>query len=293
MPVKVTTAAGVVALDPDASREPRVLLVHRPSYDDWTLPKGKVHVDEPLPACAVRETLEETGATVRLGVPLGHIEYTVGGGRKQVSYWRAFVTAQDRRPPDAEVDKVVWLGARTALTRMTYADERAMVDRALRLPASTPFLIVRHGKAMERGSWSGRDQARPVNARGRRQAEALVPLLGAYGVGRLASSTSTRCVQTLKPYAKASGLEVEGWATLSEEVGQGNEKAVTKLMRRLVGQVADARTPAAVCGHRPVLPVMLQTLGVDPRPMQTAAVAVAHLDAGGATVATEWHKPLC
>lgn len=291
MTVKRTAAAGVIALDPTGPDE-KVLLIHRPLYDDWTLPKGKVLPDEALPACAVRETLEETGVRVRLGVPIGVIRYPVGGGLKEVHYWRAFVLGSQPRRPDPEVDKVVWLPIRAALTRLTYGDERALLDRAVALPRSTPVLVVRHGKAMERRHWTGRDQARPVNARGRRQSEALVPLLTAYGVTRLESSSSARCLQTLRPYAKASGLEVHGWSTLSEEIAADNEKAVVKLMRRLAGAARADDEPTAICGHRPVLPAMLDALGLTPRPMQTAAVAVAHLDAAGATVATEWHKPL-
>ncbi len=289
---RLVTAAGVIALAPQNDGEPKVLLVHRPAYDDWSLPKGKVHTDEPLPACAVRETREETGVTVRLGVPVGAIRYTVSGGPKEVHYWRAFVSETQKRPADKEVDRVAWLSARAALARMTYGDERALVDRALLLTRTTPFLVVRHGKAMERKNWSGRDQARPVNSRGRRQGQALVPLLAAYGVGRLDSSSSTRCVQTLKPYAKKSGLDVQGWSTLSEELAYENDKAVAKLMRRIVADAARQGVPTAVCGHRPVLPVMLDAVGIKPRPMQTAAVAIAHLDAAGATCAVEWHKPL-
>lgn len=291
MPERITTtAAGVVALDTSAA-EPKVLLVHRPGYDDWSLPKGKIHADESLPACAVRETLEETGVTVRLGFPLGSMRYPVGSGLKEVHYWRATPVATRRRPPDAEVDKVVWVTVRTALHRMTYGDERSMVDQALAAPPTTPFLIVRHGKAMERKNWTGRDQARPVNARGRRQATALVPLLGAYAVDRLDSSSSTRCIQTLKPYAKSANLEVHGWSTLSEELAEGRERDVQKLMKRLRTASAAGLT-TAVCGHRPVLPAMLGSVGLEYRPMEPAAVAIAHLDAAGATVATEFHKPL-
>lgn len=288
---KQTLAAGVVAFEAGAA-EPRVLLVHRPRYDDWTLPKGKIQPDEYLPACAVRETLEETGVSVRLGVPLGTINYQVGGGLKEVHYWRAWVTGRQTRRPDAEVDRVVWLPVRNALDRMTYGDERALLDRAVAAPPCTAVLVVRHSKAMERKNWSGRDQARPINGRGRKQAEALVPLLAAYGVGRLESSSSTRCVQTLKPYAKASGLDIHGWSTLSEEMAEGNHTAVAKLMHRLATQARETDQPTAVCGHRPVLPTMLGALGIANRPMQTAAVAVAHLAAVGVTVRTEWHKPL-
>lgn len=289
--MRQTTAAGTIALRPRTGKEPQVLVVHRPAYDDWTLPKGKLDPDEYVAAAAARETLEETGVKVRLSVPIDSISYPVGGGQKTVHYWRGVIVQANRRKPDREVDKVAWLAPRTAIARMTYDDEKRLVLQAFALPETTPLLIVRHGKAMERKHWTGRDQARPMASRGRRQSRALVPLLDAYGVGRLASSTSTRCTQTLAPYAKSAGLETEGWATLSEEQAAQNVKAVAQLMARLAKETASSGVPLAVCGHRPVLPTMLESLGIAPRFMQTGAVAVAHLTADGVTAAVEWHKP--
>lgn len=289
--LKQITAAGTVVLRRRDGKPPQLLLVHRPSYDDWTLPKGKLDPDEYLPAAAVRETLEETAVAVRLGVPVNRITYPVGGGQKTVSYWNAGVVSTGRHRANAEIDKTAWLSLRTALKRMTYADEKELVEQALGLPATTPLLIVRHGKAMDRKHWTGKDQLRQLNSRGRRQSAQLIPLLNAYGVRELASSTSTRCVATLTPYAKAKRLDIKGWASLSEEQAKQNPQGVTKLMKRLLAQVATSGVPMAVCGHRPVLPAMLEALGIPHRAMQTAAVAVAHLDATGHTVAIEWHKP--
>lgn len=288
MAPRLTVAAGVVALDCSAT-EPRVLLVHRPGYDDWSLPKGKLHRDETLISCAYRETIEETGVTPRLGPYLGTMAYPVGGGTKEVHYWVATPLEMAPRTADDEVDKVVWLPVRTAMERMSYGDERAMVDKALAFPPTTPMLIVRHAKALERKNWGGADEDRPIGIDGRAQAQTLVDDLLAYGVRRLDSSTSTRCVQTLDPYAAASGLEVQGWPELSEELA--SDETVTTLIRRLASETSKG-TPSAVCGHRPVLPTMLAAVGVDPRPMQPSAIVVAHLDAAGAVVGSEFHKPL-
>ena len=74
---KKVAAAGTVVLRPVADGEPEVLLVHRPRYNDWSLPKGKIDPDEYLAGCAVRETLEETAVDVRLGMPLDQITYPV------------------------------------------------------------------------------------------------------------------------------------------------------------------------------------------------------------------------
>lgn len=291
-PLKQITAAGTVVVRPGKSvTDPEILLVHRPSYNDWSLPKGKLSVDEYLPGCAVRETLEETAVGVRLAAPLDRIRYPVGGGIKTVSYWRASMSSAGRHKPNSEIDRILWLPASKAIEQVSYPDEVPLIHQAIALPDTTPFLIVRHGKAMLRANWSGRDQARPLDSRGRRQAELLVPLLDAYGVQRVVSSTSTRCVQTLIPFAKARRRELETSSTLSEEQAVGNLPAVEALMKQLLQQTVASRDPIAVCGHRPVLPVMLRSLGIPPRSLLPGTAVLAHLDSKGTTVSVELHKP--
>ena len=288
---KFTVAAGTVTLRERPGKKPHVLLVHRPAYNDWTLPKGHLDPDEYEPVAAARETLEETGVTVVLREPMGAISYPVGGGTKVVHYWRAEPVKVTKRKPDKEVDRVAWLTPDNALERMTYEDEKQLVRRALQYGPSTAVLFVRHGKAMDRKHWSGRDQARPITARGRKQSRRLVPLLEAFGVTGLASSTSTRCMQTLKPFAKEHRLDIKGWQVLSEEIGENNLAGVRQLIKRLATESVEGVVPIAVCGHRPVLPAMLTALGVEPRPMPTGAVVIAHLDEAGRLVAHEQHRP--
>lgn len=288
---KRTTAAGCVVLRPGAGDEPEIVLVHRPRYDDWSLPKGKIRADESLPGCAARETIEETGVPVRLGVPVGRISYPIGGGTKTVYYWRAQARKNGKHHPGEEVDSIEWMPVSEALHRITYLDERPLVHRALAQPETTPLVIARHAKAMLRSNWSKRDQARPLDERGRRQASLMVPVLESYGIERLVSSTSVRCVKTLQPYAKAHRLEVEGWTTLSEEQAAQDPRAVTTLMERFAQQTATSGVPLAVCGHRPVLPTMLEAVGVPSRALKPGAVLVAHLGADTEVVAVEIHKP--
>lgn len=288
---KQITAAGAVVLRPGPDGGQEVLLVHRPRYRDWSLPKGKINADEYLPGCAVREIREETGARVELGVPLDPISYPVDNGTKKVYYWRASAVKQGRHHPDDEVDEVAWLPIPLAMDAITYHDELPVLQQALELSASTPLIVVRHAKAMLRSNWSGRDQARPLNERGRRQSRLLVPLLQAYGIRRLASSTSVRCHKTLQPYAKAQRLEIDGWATLSEEQAAKDAKAVSTLMKRLVKQTASEGLATAICGHRPVLPLMLEALGVPNRTLQPGAALVAHLSRDAEVLAVEFHKP--
>ncbi len=289
---KRVAAAGTVVLRPAADGEPEVLLVHRPRYNDWSLPKGKIDPDEYLAGCAVRETQEESAVDVRLGLPLNRISYPVAGGTKTVSYWLARAVGEGIHKPDDEVDEVLWLPASEALEQVTYDDERPLITQALELPDdTTPLVILRHGKAMLRAHWSGRDRARTLDERGRRQSRLLVPLLEAFGVGRLASSNAVRCMKTLQPYAKAHRLEVEGWSTLTEEEGEKSPKAVITLTKRLAHQAVESGVPLAICGHRPVLPLMLEALGIPARPLQPGATFVAHLGPSANVLAVEVHKP--
>ena len=116
-------AAGAVLWRParrSGSDEIEVGLVHRPKYDDWSLPKGKLDPGEHLVACAVREVLEETGHAVRLGAPLGVQRYPVQGLPKEVRYWAA--RANDSAPPwrgTAEIDRLEFVPASRAGARLT------------------------------------------------------------------------------------------------------------------------------------------------------------------------------
>lgn len=286
------TAAGAVVVRLDKGKSPKVLLVHRPRYDDWSLPKGKLDSGEYIAGCAVREVFEESGVNARLGVPMDIITYDTPKGPKAVYFWRASVLREQRFKPNGETDKLAWLTPSAALKRMTYADELAVLEQAVSMPETTPLLIVRHAKAMLRKNWSGRDAARPLDGRGRRQSIDLIKLLHAYGVSRLASSTSNRCMATLKPFGKEEKLDITGWATLSEEQGVDNPKSVDRLMKRLVTETVSSGKGAAVCGHRPVLPTMLAAVGVPIRAMTPATAAVLHLESSGRVHSVEWVRPL-
>lgn len=284
------TAAGTVTLRQPPDQEPKVLLVHRPAYKDWTLPKGKNKVNEYRAATAWRETDEETGRLVRLGVPLNKLSYPVGGGTKDVYYWRGMEVSWRNFKPNHEIDQVSWVEVSAAESRMTYADERELVQQALQLPQTTALMILRHASARPRRQFNGKDPLRPLAERGRKQAKMLVPLLQAFGVRKLASSSSRRCMATLAPYAQRTRLTVESFPLLSEEQGIPNPKAVSRFMKQLAAETASSNVPMALCGHRPVLPTMFEALGIDFKPMSTATAAVVHLDAAGQVVAVEWHR---
>ena len=288
---KPILAGGAVVTREDPVRGTEVLIIHRTRYNDWTLPKGKLDAGESLPACAVREVLEETGVTIRLGVPLDTVRYDTANGVKQVEYWGGTVLDTAPRPPDDEVDVVSWLPVRAALSRLTYAHDHFLVQQYLDQPPTTPLIIVRHGKAMDRKDWSKKDTARPVNARGRRQSRLLVPMLGAYGISRLVSSTSARCIGTLEPYAHARQLTIDKFSQLTEEVGGDDPRAVAKLIMKRRTAVLATGEPTAICVHRPVLPHILDALDMAPTTLVTGEFLVAHLTSDGEVHALERHRP--
>jgi 8-oxo-dGTP diphosphatase len=105
-----------------------VALVHRPKYDDWSLPKGKRERGETDEQTARREVREETGLTCRLGAELPSVRYVDNRGRpKTVRYWAMTVDSQTERPPDDEVDEWCWLPEAEALARLSYPYDQEVV----------------------------------------------------------------------------------------------------------------------------------------------------------------------
>jgi len=292
-PTRDIQAAGTVVLRrvQDGPRE--VLLVHRPKYDDWSFPKGKLERGEHATAAAVRETQEETGLRVRLGRPLGAQRYRVGRGWKRVHYWTARVRgdADDvtgyARP--GEIDEVAWVPIAEATRVLTYPHDRATMREALAVRRkSYPLVILRHAESRARATWHGDDEVRPLLAEGKRQAERLAAVLDAYGVERIVTSTSTRCRQTVEPYAAAADVAIEATALLSEE-GASAEKTAA-LMVGLAHELP-ARGPLVVCSHRPVLPGLFTALGMRKEALAKGEMAIAHIRKGK-VVAIERHLPL-
>jgi 8-oxo-dGTP diphosphatase len=288
---KAVLAAGAVVTRQHPTRGTEVVIIHRKRYEDWSLPKGKLEAGESLPACAVREVLEETGVSVRLGTPLDQVTYDRGGGLKRVDWWSGSVVSVVPRAPDHEVDVVSWLPLRAALSRLSFEHDRFLIRQQLEQPITTPLLIVRHAKAMDRKDWSRKDPARPINARGRRQARLLIPMLAAYGAERLVTSTSARCISTLMPYAHHRELRVETFGQLSEEEGSSDARGVARLVTRIRNQTVADRRPTVICVHRPVLPHVLDALDMVPTSLVTGEFLVAHLTGEGEVHALERHRP--
>ncbi|MEV8480184.1 NUDIX hydrolase [Streptomyces sp. NPDC051173] len=111
-------------------RDVEIALVHRPRYDDWSHPKGKLKRGEEAAGCAVREVREETGMACVLGAPLPTARYEVGGRPKEVRYWEARAVS-GAFTPSREVDALLWLPPAAARVRLTQERDRWLVDELL------------------------------------------------------------------------------------------------------------------------------------------------------------------
>jgi 8-oxo-dGTP diphosphatase len=243
----------------------QVALVHRPKYNDWAWTKGKLDEGEDWPVAAVRETLEETGLAVHLGQPVPSTTYTVVDrlghlSIKQVRYWAAQVVG-GAGALEHEIDEVAWLDIPAAMARLDYARDRDQLRALVRAEHcgaldTWPLVIVRHGRARSRSSWSATDALRPLDKAGLAQAQSLVPLLAAYGVSRVVSSSSTRCVDSVAPYARSIGARVRLRDSLTEEMYAAQPAKAVRTITRLL----DRAEPTAVCSHGPVLPSLFRRL---------------------------------
>ena len=104
-----------------------VLVVHRPKYDDWSLPKGKAEPGESDEDCARREVEEETGLRCELGVHLGDVDYLDRFGRPKVARYWAMHPVSGAFVPNAEVDEVRWLTVADALVLLSYERDRPVL----------------------------------------------------------------------------------------------------------------------------------------------------------------------
>jgi len=295
---RLIRAAGAVAWRPGPdTEEPRVLLVHRKKYDDWSLPKGKTEPGELLPVTAVREVLEEGGARLALGRRLSSVRYQVSGRPKRVHYWAARVIGtDDEAVPNSEVDQVGWLTAPEARGHVTYPRDADVLADFGRLSADTvPVILLRHATAVSKSDWERDDGLRPLDDTGRADAEALAGLLACFApAARVLSSPALRCLETVRPYAELTGGAVLAAPVL--HVQSFRTDGGTALARLIADAIA-AGTPVVACAHRENLPVLVgaavAALRAGPdlpagwdAPLPTAAFLAVHA-AGGTLVAAD------
>lgn len=283
-------AAGAVLWRPAVDGRVEVALVHRPRYDDWSLPKGKLDPGETVPAAAAREVAEETGFSSVLGRRLGAVEYLVPAGLKRVEYYSAraggggFAPDPDDDPP--EVDELRWLEPPAAREQLSYAHDQAVLDAFRDAPHETAsVLLVRHAKAGKRKDWQGADDVRPLTESGMRQAEALRTLLPLFGVDRVHSAPPLRCEQTVRGLADDLGWTVSSEPLLGEEDYWEDPSAGLARIRQIAG---NGGIPA-VSSQGGVIPDLVSTLaeeaglGLDDVPSKKGSVWVLSFDHDGGT----------
>ena len=126
MTSEIEAAGGVVA-----RADGRVAVVHRPRYDDWTLPKGKLDAGESFEQAALREVEEETGLRARLVRELPPARYDVRGRPKVVRYWLMVVVDDPGFELNDEVDQLRWLSPADAMALLTYDRDKEVLSAAV------------------------------------------------------------------------------------------------------------------------------------------------------------------
>lgn len=268
---KIPVSVLVIVHTPDL----HVLLIERVRPPgQWQSVTGSLEPDETPLAAAVREVEEETGVRIRLGPPLPAARYRLrDGGQKLVRYWSAIPLGESDEvgvERSREVDRRGWFSLRQAARQLTHAQDRALLSRLRPVP-TRPFVVVRHARAVPRESWDGADAERPLADEGVAQAERLAPLLAAYDPSHVVASETRRAIDTLLPYARGRGLEIEPDPAFGPNVDAGHvREEITRLLNSVESTV--------VSTHRETVPAIFEALGLGEVSLDYAELAVVHLE---------------
>jgi 8-oxo-(d)GTP phosphatase len=291
----VVAGGGVLWRGP--ADQPEVAVVHRPRYDDWSLPKGKAKAAEHLIVTAVREVEEETGSVAELGPCLLTTRYRVRvRGKvadKAVTYWSMRHAGGEFAESD-EVDELEWLPVRAARRRLTKHSDATVLDAFVRSAKETrPLVLLRSGRTRSTAVRRDGQPARTLSRRGREQAADLVPVLDRLGVEARRSADSAACTSTLRPFGRAARTPITVDARLGRSAYPEHQREVLK---ELVEEAT--RTTTALCGPRSVVADLVGSLGrLGPaRPphdvdLRKGGWWLLHLQAGR-VVAHERHEPV-
>jgi 8-oxo-dGTP diphosphatase len=256
--VESIPAAGAVLWRREGEEGISIALIHRPRYDDWSLPKGKVEDGESLIACAFREVLEETGVTPIFGPELGQAVYDVDGVPKVVSYWAA--KASDipyGKPNPEEVDVIEWLSPKAARKKLTLEDDKSILDFFLEFgPDTTPLVLLRHAKAVKRSEWDGDDGDRPLDQYGQTQAKRLLTTYLPFDISEIHTSDAIRCMETVAPMARSLDIQTVVSGDLSEYRYETHKESALDYAQELM----DLGKSVLICSHNPILPKLLKKL---------------------------------
>ena len=256
--VERTEGAGAVLWQAIDDGDVRIAIIHRPRYDDWSLPKGGVDAGESHIQAAFREVLEETGVKAILGPEIGTVDYEVNGVTKEVRYWLAEADQFNAATPNPEeVDAIEWLSISDAINKLSNSDDREIVRMAEEFGfGSTPLVLLRHAKALKRDLWDGDDGDRPLEHVGQIQAAKIPGIYAPYAIEKIYSSDAIRCVQTIEAMAAEYGIT----PIYSSEISEfGFEKDSERALDYALSVMLSDK-PSVMCSHNPVLPKLVKKL---------------------------------
>jgi phosphohistidine phosphatase SixA/ADP-ribose pyrophosphatase YjhB (NUDIX family) len=264
-----------------------VALVHRPRYDDWSLPKGKLEPGEHELTAAVREVGEELGSRVAVSRRIGRVAYATTTGRKTVAYW-VMRHLDGEFTPDNEIDQVRWLRPKAAREQLDYEVDRRVMGDFVGVPLPDSLIVpVRHAKAGKRSEWSGNDLQRPLDAAGRAQAERLVDLLTFFAPDRIISAEPARCVQTMQPLADHLGLTLHIDPVFGDIAYSADPEATEDALMAL----AKPGKVTVVCSQGRTIPGLIDRLGRGIRSSDTRKAGVWALSiVDGTIVSTDYYE---
>ena len=275
-----------------------VAIIHRPRYDDWSIPKGKLVPGESDIEGAIREVTEETGYRVQIRRPLGEVSYNKGSGpaqrMKTVRYWSMHAEG-GIFSPSREVDQLRWVSIEEAFSLLSHKRDLSILRTFAEGPLLTrSILVVRHGSAGNRSSWTGDDEERPLDETGVAQAEGLVWLLTRFDVREIISAPPVRCLQTVEPLGGAVGLTITEEPAFAEAHYYGHEPDAERLLRNAGGD----GTGTVICSQGGVIPDLLARLAAKDRvdlaePVVSKKGSVWSLTfAAGKLLAAEYFPPM-
>jgi len=252
----VIRAAGALLWREVDSRNLEIALIHRPRYNDWSLPKGKIEGGETALQCAYREVFEETGIKASLTRQLGTVEYEESGELKRVIFWSAHCSLDTGTfVVNEEVDELVWFTPEDALVKATHDSDRQIIDSfQAQEPRTDTLIILRHTKALERGDWDEADSERTLDEVGFDQAQLLIKHLEPFAIDEVYTSNYTRCVQTVTPLSHSRGLTITQVPSLNEETFENDPQRSVAFANALKQDEKNI----LICSHNPVIPTMLR-----------------------------------